>query len=218
MDSPSLKYHKLVPHAWKQPLRLLLACCFIVTVPTPVLQGQVVQFTSEGLEYQALTRNGLTIMYARMPAAIQRYGVLQVAVSNGGKNVRTVQTVDFVFHPEDGEPVRAVSSSEVINSLFRRSGYDEVVKLQQAYERILYGNQRIRSNNGYETRRMSALAFGDKGLKAAAAASAIAFVTSELSSGDSTDGAVFFPNGGRQLGPGHLVAVIEGMEFEFRSL
>ncbi len=93
-----------------------------------------------------------------------------------------------------------------------------MIKLQQAYEQVLYGNQRIRSNNGYEARRLSAIAFGNKGLKAAAAASAIAFVASELSSGDSTDGAVFFPNRGAELGPGSVVVVIDGQEFEFRAL
>ena len=49
----------------------------------------------------------------------------------------------------------------------------EAVKLQSAYEQALYGIQHIRSSNGYEQRRLSAIAFGDKGIKAAAAASAI---------------------------------------------
>ena len=50
----------------------------------------------------------------------------------------------------------------------------------------------------------------------AAAASAIAFVKTELESGDSTDGAVFFPNNARALGTGRIVAVVEGHRFEFR--
>lgn len=193
-------------------------CILIVAVLPLVLQSQVVEFSSNGLTYQALTREGLTIMYARMPVAIRDYGVIQVALSNGGTAIRRVKATDFVFQPATGSPIRAVSESEVIGDLFRNAGYGEVVKLQQAYERVLYGNQRIRSNNGYEARRLSAIAFGNKGLKAAAAASAIAFVTSELSSGDSTDGAVFFPNRGAALGPGHIVVVIDGQEFEFRTL
>ena len=193
-------------------------CILIVAVLPLLLQSQVVEFSSNGLAYQALTRDGLTIMYARMPVAIRDYGVIQVALSNAGTGIRKVNAKDFVFHPAAGGAIRAASESEVIGDLFRNAGYGEVVKLQQAYERVLYGNQRIRSNNGYEARRLSAIAFGNKGLKAAAAAAAIAFVTSELSSGDSTDGAVFFPNRGAELGPGRIVVVVDGQEFEFRTL
>jgi hypothetical protein len=195
-----------------------LACFLIVAVLPLVLQSQVVEFSSNGLTYQALTRDGLTIMYARMPVVIREYGVIQVAVSNGGSAIRQIKATDFVFRPASGGAIRAASESEVIGDLFRNAGYNEVIKLQQAYEQVLYGNQRIRSNNGYEARRLSAIAFGNKGLKAAAAASAIAFVASELSSGDSTDGAVFFPNRGAELGPGSVVVVIDGQEFEFRAL
>jgi hypothetical protein len=182
------------------------------------VQAQVVEFSSNGLNYQALTRDGLTIMYARMPVAIREFGVIQVAVSNGGSKIRTLKATDLVFHPDTGGAIRAASTSEVINDLFRHAGYNEVVKLQQAYERVLYGNQHIRSSNGYEMRRLSALAFGNKGLKAAAAASAITFVNSDLSAGDSTDGAVFFPNRGQELGPGRIVIEFDGLEFEFRPL
>jgi hypothetical protein len=193
-------------------------CILIVAVLPLLLQSQVVEFSSNGLAYQALTRDGLTIMYARMPVAIREYGIIQVALSHGGTAIRRVQTKDFVFLPSSGGAIRAASVSEVIGDLFRNAGYGEVVKLQQAYERVLFGNQRIRSNNGYEARRLSAIAFGNKGLKAAAAAAAIAFVTSELSPGDSPDGAVFFPNRGSALGPGRVVVVVDGQEFEFRTL
>lgn len=177
--------------------------------------AQVLEFYSNGLLYQALTRGGLTLMYARMPMAIRDYGVIQVALNNGSSAVWKVKATDFVFEPQEGSPIRATPESEVIYDLFRNAGRAEVVKLQTAYERALFGNQHIRSMNGYEQRRLSALALGNKGIKAAAAASAITFVTVELGSGDSTDGAVFFPNGGRELGPGRLVAVIEGQVFEF---
>ncbi len=157
-------------------------------------------------------------MYARMPLSVRRYGVIQVAASNGSSKVWKLKPQDFVFEPADGrKSVRASSENEVVYDLFRNAGYNEVIKLQSAYEQALYGNQHIRSSNGYEQRRLSALALGPKGIKAAAAASAIAFVTSDLSSGDSTDGAMFFDSGGRQLGEGRLVAVIEGQVFEFRS-
>ncbi len=177
--------------------------------------AQVLEFFSNGLLYQALTRGGLTLMYARMPMAIRDYGVIQVALNNGSSAVWKVKSTDFVFEPKEGTPIRAVPEGEVIYDLFRNAGRAEIVKLQTAYEQALFGNQHIRSMNGYEHRRLSALALGNKGIKAAAAASAITFVTTELAGGDSTDGAVFFPNGGRELGEGRLVAVIEGQVFEF---
>ena len=154
-------------------------------------------------------------MYARMPLAIRDYGVIQVALNNGSSAVWRVKTADFIYEPQQGSPIRAAPESEVIYDLFRNAGRTEVVKLQTAYEQALFGNQHIRSMNGYEQRRLSAITLGDKGIKAAAAASAITFVGTELGAGDSTDGAVFFPNGGRELGPGRLVAVIEGQVFEF---
>ena len=194
---------------------LLLGIVLVAAVPA---SGQVIEFWSNGLKYQALTRGGLTIMYARMPLAVRRFGVIQVAASNGSGNVWKLKPQDFVFEPEGGgTAIRASSENEVIYDLFRNAGYSEVIKLQSTYEQALYGNQHIRSNNGYEQRRLSALALGPKGLKAAAAASAIAFVTEELSSGDSTDGAMFFVNGGKPLGEGRIVAVVEGQVFEFRS-
>jgi hypothetical protein len=177
--------------------------------------AQVLEFYSNGLKYQALTRGGLTLMYARMPLSIRNYGVIQVALNNGSSAVWKVKATDFIFEPEEGSPIRAVPEGEVIYDLFRNAGRTEVVKLQTAYEQALFGNQHIRSLNGYEQRRLSALSLGDKGIKAAAAASAITFVASELGAGDSTDGAVFFPNNARELGRGRLVAVIEGQVFEF---
>ena len=194
-----------------RPISIIVAVLALCGVATP----QVLEFYSNGLLYQALTRGGLTLMYARMPMAIRDYGVIQVALNNGSSAIWKVKSTDFVFEPAEGEPIRAVPEGEVIYDLFRNAGRAEIVKLQSAYEQALFGNQHIRSMNGYEQRRLSALALGNKGIKAAAAASAITFVTTELGAGDSTDGAVFFPNGGRELGSGRLVAVIEGQVFEF---
>ncbi len=157
-------------------------------------------------------------MHAPMPDSIREFGVLQVAMNNGSKRIWRVKPTDFVFLPSDGRPpIRAVEERVVIADLFRNAGRSEVVKLQAAYEKALFGNQHIRSNNGYEQRRISALALGNRGVKAAAAASALTFVKEELSPGDSTDGAVFFPHEGEPLGPGKIVALINGQVFEFRS-
>ena len=179
---------------------------------------QIIDFRSNGLNYQALTRGGLTMMYARMPLSVRDYGVIQLALSNGSKRIWKINTADLVYEPEGGSPpIRASKEGEVIYDLYRHAGRNEVIKLQEAYEKALFGNQEIRSNNGYEQRRLAAIAFGPKGIKAAAAASAIAFVSGELESGDSTDGAVFFENAGQELPLGRLVAVVNGHVFEFHT-
>jgi len=75
---------------------------------------------------------------------------------------------------------------------------------------------RMNSTNGYESRRQSALADGvSSKIKAGAAASAIALVPTKLGSGESTDGAVFMPNGGKPFGPGTLMVHTGGEMFEF---
>jgi hypothetical protein len=55
-------------------------------------------------------------------------------------------------------------------------------------------------------------------IKAAAAASAIAFPSFKLLPGQSTDGAIFYPTGGKPLGPGHLRVHAAGELFEFDGI
>ena len=69
-----------------------------------------------------------------------------------------------------------------------------------------------------KSRRQAALAEGVSArLKAGAAASALALVTTKLQSGESTDGAIFFPSNGKVLGPGTLVVHAAAEVFEFPS-
>jgi hypothetical protein len=177
---------------------------------------QVIQFHSNGLNYQALTHDGLTLMYARMPLAVREFAVVQVALSNGSGESRKVRPSDFYFESADGRVLRGVPENAVVYNFFRKAGTDDAIKLQSAYEKAIYGNQHIRSNNGYEQRRQYAMAMGATGLKAAAAASAIAFVETELKPGDSTDGAVFFVNEGKELGAGRFVARLGETVYVFR--
>ena len=84
-----------------------------------------------------------------------------------------------------------------------------------AYEAAIYQNQHLKSTNGYEQRRLSALAMSATKLRAAATASAIALVQSKLVPGESTDGAVFFATEGKPLGPGHLIVRTNTDTFDF---
>ena len=191
-------------------------CLLLLIVPS---SAQVIEFLSSGLKYQVLTRQGLTLMYAPLPLTVRDFAVLQIAFSNGSEHNWLIQSTDFTYETEDGRRIRAVSEDTVIHELFRNAGRSEVVKLQNAYEKSLFSNQLIRPTNGYELRRQAALAFGGhRGIKAAAAASTITFVRTNLHAGDSTDGAVFFDTQGKQIGPGKLiVTVVRAREGEFDS-
>ncbi len=177
--------------------------------------SQVIRFESNGMQYQVLTRKGLTLMCAAMPFRTSRFSVMHVAVTNGSGETRLVRTEDFAFEYSDGTQVRAASEQRVVEDFFQNARRSELLKLQAAYEKALYNNQYIRPNNTYEKRRQSALAFGPKGLKASAAAAAITFVSGKVGSGDSADGALFFPTAGRPLEKGTVVATLESSRFEF---
>lgn len=188
---------------------------FAVAAAVHPVWSQVIRFESNGMHYQVLTRQGLTLMCAAMPFRTSRYAVMHVAVSNGSEEIRQVDAADFAFDYDDGPLVHAVSEERVVGEFFRNAGRSELLKLQTAYEKALYNNQYIRPNNSYEKRRLSALAFGPKGLKASAAAAAITFVSGNVEPGDSTDGALFFPTSGRALENGRVVATVGSARFEF---
>ncbi|MBK9167280.1 MAG: hypothetical protein IPM24_07420 [Bryobacterales bacterium] len=178
--------------------------------------SQIIEFELNGVKYQTMTRNGLTVMCAPLQTNVKDYGVLQAAISNGSADLMPVAPEDFFFIRPDGTTVRGMTARTVVEDLMERGSRGDVVKLVSAYEASLYGMTRFRSSNGYERRRQAFLAeVHSTKLKAAAAASAIAFVPTKLIPGDSTDGAVFFANEGKPLGPGRLVVRNPAGDFEF---
>jgi hypothetical protein len=197
--------------------RAWLSLTFLVLLPVAPAPGQVIEFESGGLKYQTLSKNGLTIMFAPLALRLREYAVLQVAVSNGSSRTCTIQPEAFEFYRSNGGPIQAASANTVVSGLLDRAGRSDVIKLVTTYENGLYGIVRFRSTNGYEQRRMSALAeVSSTKLKAAAAASAVALVETKLASGESTDGVVFFPTLGKPLGKGRLRVKVSGQIFEFQ--
>ncbi len=145
--------------------------------------------------YEALTKNGITVMFAPLPPHIKDYNIIQVTVTNGSLVSWTVKSSDFTFARQDGSVLQPVSADEVVESLIQKASRNDVIKLQLLYEDSIYALSNFRSTNGYEQRREAAMAqFVNRGFKAAAAASAITLVPIKLKPGDSTDGAVFFEN------------------------
>ena len=180
-----------------------------------------IQFDSHGLEYDALTHEGITVMFTHLPPHIKDFSIIQVTVTNGSLVSWTVKPSDFVFIRQDGVLLSSLSADYVVESLLAKASRNDVIKLQLLYEDSIYGLQNFRSTNGYEKRRQAAMAmFVNKEFKAAAAASAITLIPTKLKPSDSTDGAVFFENRNKEktLGPGRLVVRTCGQTFVFQTV
>ena len=197
--------------------RLFRTCALASMLWTAHAHAQVIEFESNGLKYQTLTRSGVTVMFALMPQHLREYAILQVAVSNGSHAPYVIRPEDFTFVRPDGVVMRASPARIVVGMLEQKGSASDVIKLVTSYENSIYGNQHLKSTNGYEQRRQSVLAMGSVKLKAAAAASALAMVQTRLMPGESTDGAVFFPIEGKIFGPGHIVVRTNTDVFDFTT-
>jgi hypothetical protein len=188
--------------------------------PPPPSQPTPIEFESKGMEYEALTKEGVTVMFAPLPPHIKEYNILQVTVTNGSLVSWTVKPSDFSFTRQDGTQLQPVSADDVVRSLLEKASRNDVIKLQLLYENTIYALSNFRSTNGYEQRREAAMAqFVNRGFTAAAAASAITLVPTKLKPGDSTDGAVFFENRTKEktLGAGRFIAHTCGQTFIFET-
>lgn len=179
--------------------------------------AQVIEFESNGLKYQTLTRSGVTIMFAPLQSHLHQYAIIQTAISNGSSGPYVVRPEDFTWVRPDGSELHATPAGTVVSLLFQKGSGSDVVKLVTTYEAALYGNSRFKSTNGFEMRRQGALSMSATKAKAAATASALALVQTRMARGESTDGAVFFLTDGKPLGPGHLVVRTNTDVFDFRT-
>lgn len=197
-------YHKVVT-------RLLLTLLGLAP-----LAAQVIEFENNGLRYQTLTRGGVTIMYAHLPTQTRDYAVMQISISNGSKTSWNFKPEDFAFRRLEGSELKAEQARVVVGRMIEKGSRDEAIRLVTAYEASLYGMSRFRAPSGYEQRRQQMLAeLTSVKIKAAAAASAIAFAATKLKPGESTDGAVFYSTQGKPLGAGRLIVQAAGEVFEF---
>jgi hypothetical protein len=188
----------------------------IVLLFPAAIRTQVIPFESGGLKYKALTRGGMTIMFAQLPTRVRDYSVLQVSISNGSPVSWEVKPEDFRFERETGGAIRALPANTVVGNILKNANRNDVTRLMTAYESALNGNIQMHSTNGYEARRQDAQGEGGAGrMRAAAAASALALVPTKLEPGQSTDGAVFYPSGGKPLGAGKMIVHEAGEEFIF---
>ncbi len=195
--------------------RLVVPSALVLSLLYRYATAQVIEFESNGLKYQTLTKSGVTVMFAPLPVHLREYAIIQVAVSNGSAGPYSIRPEDFTFIRNDGIPLRATPARSVVSMLFQKGSGNDVIKLVTTYETSISGNQHMRSTNGYEQRRQAAIAMSGTKVKAAATASALALVQTKLAPGESTDGAVFFPTEGKPLGPGRLIVRTNTDTFDF---
>ena len=158
-----------------------------------LLSAQVIEYEVNGLKYQTLSHDGLTVIVTRMPNHVAGFGLVQVSISNGSDMYWTVQPEDFSYVKQEAS-ITAISAGQVVDVLLDKGSHSDVVKLVTSYENSLYAIPHMRSTNGYEQRRQSAMTIGiNARLKAAATASAIALAQTRLAPGQSTDGSIFIP-------------------------
>jgi hypothetical protein len=158
-----------------------------------LVSAQVIEYEVNGLKYQTLSHNGLTVIITRMPNHVAGFGIVQVSISNGSDMYWTVQPEDFSYVKQEAS-VTAISAGQVVDVLLDKGSHSDVVKLVTSYENSLYAIPHMRSTNGYEQRRQNAMNIGmSSRLKAAATASAIALAQTRLPPGQSTDGSIFIP-------------------------
>ena len=193
------------------------AWVFAAVLASSSAMAQVIEYMSNGMKYQTLTRSGVTVIFTHLPNRIHDYTIIQAAISNGSEAPYVIRPEDFSYVRGDGMVVKAVGARTIVDMLMQKGTASDVIKLVTTYEAGVYGNPHFKSNNGYEQRREAALAmFGTK-MKAAAAASAVALAQTRLKPGDSTDGAVFFASEGKPLVNGKVVVRTSTDLFEFNS-
>lgn len=178
--------------------------------------GQSIQFESGGLQYQAQTRGGVTVMVAPLQSRILGYSIIQVAISNGSPDPHKILPEKFRFERASGAPVQALSARAVVTAVLNRAGRDDIGKLVGIYESALFGSQNLELRHGYESRRKDAMTMGGGSkVRAAAAAAAVVLGTTTLESGETVDGAVFLPTQNKPLGGGKLIVDAAAQHFEF---
>src|SRR5215472_10597585 len=118
-------------------MRFELSPVLLSFVAAGAMRGQIIPFESNGLEYKALTRGGVTIMFAQLPLQVRDYAVLQVSISNGSPISWTFRPEDFRFERPDGARIQAPAAKTVVGNFMAKATRSDVSKLVVAYERAL---------------------------------------------------------------------------------
>src|ERR1051325_2163987 len=114
--------------------RLLWAGVLALPLLCRTAPAQVIEFESNGLRYQTLTKSGVTVMFAQLPTHLHEYAIIQVAVANGSEAPYNIRPEDFSWMRSDGGEVRAAPTRNVVAMLFQKGSANDVIKLVTTYE------------------------------------------------------------------------------------
>ena len=196
---------------------LLCTAAWLAIPSVSRLQAQVIEYEANGMKYQTLSHQGLTVIVTHMPDHVAGFELYQISISNGSDKYWMVDPEKFSYTRHDAT-LSALSASQVVDVLLDKGSHTDVIKLVTSYENTLYGIPHMKSTNGYESRREGMMSYGiNTKLKAAATASAIALAQVRLAPGQSTDGSIFIPltREVKSLTGGHLVFRSYDQTFEF---
>src|SRR3954466_10626915 len=90
-------------------------------------RAQVIEFESNGLKYQTLTRSGVTVMWAPLPTLLHEYTIIQAAVSNGSGGPYVIRPEDFSYVRADGTTLRATPARTVVDMLSHKGSGTDVI-------------------------------------------------------------------------------------------
>src|SRR5947207_15343901 len=95
----------------------------------PHAHAQVIEFESNGLKSQTLTRSGVTVMWAPLRTVLHEYTIIEAAVSNGSGGPYVIRPEDFSYVRADGTALSATPARTVVDMLSRKGSGTDVIKL-----------------------------------------------------------------------------------------
>src|ERR1700677_2333458 len=98
---------------------ILAALCSVALV-----SGQVIEYEVNGLKYQTLSHDGLTVIITRMPNHVAGFGIIQISISNGSDRYWTVQPEDFSYVKQDMSST-AISAGQVVDVLLDKGSHSD---------------------------------------------------------------------------------------------
>src|SRR5271157_5123467 len=116
--------------------RLLGVCAMALTLLCARAQAQAIEYESNGLKYQTLTKSGVTLMFAVLPSHLHEYTTIQVAVSNGSEGPYVIRPEDFTYVRENSVIIRATPARTVIAMLQKKDR--KSTRLNSSHVRISY--------------------------------------------------------------------------------
>src|SRR3954447_11203148 len=100
--------------------RLFALCAALLTAAAGF--AQVIEYEANGLKYQTLSRQGLTVIVTHMPNHVAGFGLFQVSISNGSDKYWMVQPEDFSYIKQE-VPMTAISAGQVVDVLLDKGSH-----------------------------------------------------------------------------------------------